>query len=331
MDSPLPDLLDSALQARAGLLDAEYLSALRLFNGFYEGQPDLVADLYGHTLVLFGYGDEPRAAQALLDEAQAHLLQRLPGVVCALRKLRSAPEAWLRAGQVSFGARPDTRVREEGVWYALNLTMNQDASFYLDTRGLRSWLKRSAAGWTVLNAFAYTGSLGVAALAGGARKVIQLDRNRKYLSLAHQSCALNHLDFGKMGLHAADFFSAVSYYKRSGELFDCVLCDPPFFSSTEKGRVDLAQESARVINKLRPLVRDGGRLVAVNNALFLSGAEYMAKLEALCADGYLAVEEIIPVPADVTGFPETIQTRPPTDPAPFNHPTKIAVLRVKRK
>jgi 23S rRNA (cytosine1962-C5)-methyltransferase len=43
------------------------------------------------------------------------------------------------------------------------------------------------------------------------------------------------------------------------------------------------------------------------------------------------LEEIIPVPEDVTGFPQTIFRRPPSDPTPFNHPTKIAILRVKNK
>ncbi len=57
----------------------------------------------------------------------------------------------------------------------------------------------------------------------------------------------------------------------------------------------------------------------------------MAELEALCKSEYLSFSEIIPVPADVTGFPESIVDVPPVDPAPFNHPTKIAILDVVRK
>ena len=134
-----------------------------------------------------------------------------------------------------------------------------------------------------------------------------------------------------MELRAADFFSAVAHFKRQGALFDCVLLDPPFFSSTDKGRVDLVGESARLINKLRPLVRDGGYLIAINNALFLSGTEYLGELEKLCQDGYLAVEALLPVPQDFTGYPGNVVSPPPSDPAPFNHPTKIALLKVRRK
>jgi 23S rRNA (cytosine1962-C5)-methyltransferase len=86
-----------------------------------------------------------------------------------------------------------------------------------------------------------------------------------------------------------------------------------------------------VINKVRPLVKDGGWLVTINNALFLSGADYYGQLQELCADGYLAVEALIPVPEDCTGYAGTRVGAPPVDPAPFNHSTKIAVLKVKRK
>ncbi len=69
----------------------------------------------------------------------------------------------------------------------------------------------------------------------------------------------------------------------------------------------------------------------VNNAVFLSGKEFLQALENLCADGYLALETLIPVPDDITGYPRTRLSAPPVDPAPFNHPTKIAILRVRRK
>ena len=123
----------------------------------------------------------------------------------------------------------------------------------------------------------------------------------------------------------------MSRLKRDSTVFDCVILDPPFFSSTSKGTVDLVNQNTQMINKVRPLVKDGGWLVAINNALFLSGSDYMKSLENLCRDGYLSIEQIIPIPQDITGFPGTISSHPPVDPAPFNHPTKIALLKVKRK
>ena len=71
--------------------------------------------------------------------------------------------------------------------------------------------------------------------------------------------------------------------------------------------------------------------MAVNNALYVSGHDYMNVLEKLCEDGYLKITELIPVPEDFTGYPETRRGTPVTDPAPFNHSTKIALLEVRRK
>jgi 23S rRNA (cytosine1962-C5)-methyltransferase len=325
------ELMRAAFAARAELIDGAHETALRLFNGFYEGWPQLVVDLYAHTLVLYGYAEDFAENQALLNEAQGLCLELLPWVRCVVQKNRSASDSDWRSGQITYGGPADDWVREHGVLYAVNLRLNQDASFYLDMRQLRGWLLQHSAGWSVANFFAYTGSLGIAALAGGAAQVIQVDRNRKFLNLAASSLSLNGLDATKMELQAADFFKRVAFYKRQPRLFDCVILDPPFFSSTSQGTVNLVGESVRLINKVRPLVADGGWLVAVNNALFLSGKAYLQALQDLCSDGYLAIEELIPVPADMAGYPHTIASPPPSDPEPFNHPTKIALLRVRRK
>ena len=82
---------------------------------------------------------------------------------------------------------------------------------------------------------------------------------------------------------------------------------------------------------MRPLIKHDGYLVAINNALFVSGAAYLKEIESLCADEYLSIEELIPVPADFVGDPQSPGHAPVTDPAPFNHSTKIAVLKVRRK
>ncbi len=326
-------LLLSALAARADLFDEQHESAFRLFNGFFEGCPHLVVDLYARTLVLHNYAEQPESAQATLIEAQACLQRQLPWARAMTLKTRNAADLDARRGVVLYGQTLDRRVRDPGskVWYAINLLLNRDASLYLDTRNLRVWAQSHLASKTVLNTFAYTGSLGVAAMAGGASRVVHLDKSRVFLNVAKASCTLNGFPIHKADFQTGDFFTQVSHLKRASERFDCVFVDPPFFSATSKGTIDLVHESQRVINKVRPLINDGGYLVAVNNALFMSGAEYIRTLEALCADGYLSIEELIPVPLDLTGYSQTIARTPPVDPAPFNHSTKIAVLRVRRK
>ena len=93
----------------------------------------------------------------------------------------------------------------------------------------------------------------------------------------------------------------------------------------------MAGQSVGLINKVRPLVKDGGSIVAINNALFLKGADYFASLEQLGQGGYLSIDGLIPVPPDFTGTADTRAAQPPVDSAPFNHPTKIAILKVRRR
>lgn len=324
-------LLESAVSARAGLIDERHESAFRLFNGFYEGYPDLALDVYARTLVIHNYADPPEDGLPAVDAARLFLRSSLPWLRTTILKTRNSPHPGQRRGELIEGENPDRKIREHGLWYALDLTMHRDASLYLDTRSLRKWALDNLAGATVLNTFAYSGSLGVAALGGGARRVVHLDLNRNFLNLAKTSYTLNGFPIVKSDFISADFFPAVARLKREGMLFDCVFLDPPFFASTSKGTVDLAADGARLINKVRPLAADGGWLVAVNNALFLGGRDYLSMLEELCADGYLRVEGLIPVPEDFTGYPETRTGTFVSDPAPFNHPTKIVLLKVRRK
>lgn len=323
-------LLENAIASRQALFQASHESAFRLFNGFYEGYPDLALDVYGRTLVIHNYADNPtQNNDDIVQDAIQHLQTTLNWLRAGVLKTRNSVIQEEKKGILVFGDKPATKIKEHGVWYAINLTMNRDTSFYLDTRHLRKWLIDNTQGKSVLNTFAYTGSLGVAAMAGGASLVVQTDRNGRFLNLAKDSCSLNGFPIHKKDFIAQDFFPTVAKFKSTKQFFDCVIMDPPFFSTTAKGKVDLENDSTRLINKVRPLINDGGTLIAINNALYVSGQEYMQTLESLCKDGYLSIRELIPVPDDFIGFNQV--GKPITDPAPFNHSTKIAILDVRRK
>jgi 23S rRNA (cytosine1962-C5)-methyltransferase len=323
--------LDRALSARANHADVgpSSKSAIRLMHGPREGVPWLSIDRFGRTIVVYdaspGGGDEKTARDVV-----ARVREAFPDVRAAVWKRRNAAEPGDRNGIVVHGSprELDDTITEDGVRYALSLTMNRDASLYLDTRELRAFLRRELAGAHVLNAFAYTGSLGVAARMAPAARAVQLDRTRAFLEVGMRSCALNGLPAHRADFLAADYFEAVARLKREGRLFDAVIVDPPFFSESSRGRIDLVADAGRVLDKARPLVGDGGRLIVVNNAVFVSGAAFLSVIERVCESGYFEVERRIDAPWDFTvgevgGLP--------ADPAPFNHSTKIVVLRGRRK
>ncbi len=318
----LQQALDFRYAAMPGFnLQPPHYAAYRLFNGYLEGFPGLAVDLYGRTLVIF----PPETIEpGLLDSLQAFYRGQLPWLQCVVLKPRSSQGG----SQVLSGGEPDNKINENGVWYALDLLRHQDATFYLDTRSLRVWAAENLAGKTVLNTFAYTGSLGAAAARHAAR-VIQTDLNITFLEIARRTYGLNGFRVNHNDFLTGDFFKVVNRFKLSNALFDCILLDPPFFSSTQASRFDLNQDFHRLVNKVRPLVAHNGLLVAVNNAIFVSGAAFMHELEQLCAGGFMQIETILPVSPDYTGSGSAASL--PADPAPFNHSTKIAILRLTRK
>ncbi len=323
MPETLPVLL-RAIAAREPLITPAHNTAFRLCNGFSEGLPTLALDVYATTLVVHDYGNA-----ALAEKAASQVCDRLPWLEAVLYKERQSTDRDARNGRLLRGDKKQLahRIEENGVSYAVQLALNRDASLYLDTRNLRAWAKANLVGKKVLNAFAYTSSLGVAARAAPAAQVMHTDRERGFLFVGKDSYTMNGFPIVKADFRVSDFFAVVAQLKRDQVLFDTVFLDPPFFSTSEAGRVDVEKEMEALINKVRPLVGDGGCLVAINNGLFVSGSEYHAMLTRICAEGFASIETLIPVPDDFVGG----EASWPSDPAPFNHPTKIAVLRMRRK
>lgn len=325
------DLLRTRLISDKGRPTAAY----RVFNGFTEGVPGLAIDRYGKTLVIFEYAKGPfKEAFTRAKEIASVATESSPEIASVLLKARSASNDEGKKGILITGTAADveTVIEEHGIRYSIDLMLQQDAAFYLDTADLRVWAKENATDKRVLNLFSYTGSLGVAAACGGALSVLQSDKNGRYLAIAKQSAELNAKQIsGKHETRAGDFFALTAQLRRKKDLFDLVLVDPPFFASAGRGRVDLEKELHRLIAKVQPLVAHQGKLVIVCNALFVSGREFEQSLLALEAGGYMKRSSTIDVPAIFHAQAGQPAPKYPTDPSPFSHPTKIAVLDVTRK
>ncbi len=324
--------LERAINKRANYMREPYNAAFRLLNGFSEGVPSLVIDVFSKTVIFHEYGTgNAKVDDALMKMAIETIRELCPWVETGIIKKRKSKVPEVRNGQFVFGSVLDKRIREAGIHYAVDLMMNRDTSFYLDTRELRQWARRELEGKSVLNTFSYTGSIGIAALVGGASEVMHLDLSKKFLNMARRSTDLNGKAIEKSQYQMGDFWSRINQYKLSGKVFDCVILDPPVYSKTGKGIIDIAKNYKKIINKVRPIIADGGYLVTISNALFQSGQDHYTELEELCKDGYLSIVETIPVPGDCVGDPIELMKCLPADPAPYNHSTKITILKVKKK
>lgn len=321
MMEELANLLECAVEKRAIFLDKKHESAFRLFNGFLEGFPDLVVDIYAKCLLIHWYGKEE--GTDLIAFVFQELCESLDWVENVLVKSRADKDRTQKNGKYLLQKSKTSWIKENDIRYSVDLTMNRDASFYLDTRALRYWLQNNSKGRSVLNTFAYTGSLGVAAVAGGATRVVQCDLNKSFLNVAKTSYTLNGFPIKKSDFQVGDFWKHMNVLKRRGEKFDTIIVDPPFFADTKGGRVDLAKNTISMINKVRPLVRNGGKIIFVNNALFVSGKELEDVLNTLY-DTWISLDSRIDVDSDFHGPVEAFVR----DPSPYNHSTKITILNV---
>lgn len=171
--------LHRAWLTRSALHADPLTTAYRLFHGYGEGHPGLEIDRYGEVAVVASRGIE-----IATREAAAKVLLELHPFSCVV----DAP----RGGQVQAiaGTMPSEAaiVLEAGLRYSTEVWSPRNPGLYLDARPARAWLRENSEGRRILNLFSYAGSLGVAAMAGGALSVTHVDTQKRALS----RCAANH-------------------------------------------------------------------------------------------------------------------------------------------
>ena len=225
--------LAGALALREGLPAARHTNALRLVHGESDGVPGLVVDRYGDVLVVqFLSAGAERWREAILD-ALAELTgceavyERSDAEVRALEGLES------RTG-FARGDRLAARcaIVEHGLTFHVDVEQGQKTGFFLDQRDNRQRVRALAAGREVLDCFCYTGGFALAALAGGAKRVLALESSAPALAVARENLAANQLDAERVEFAQADVFAQLRALRDRGARFGMVVLDPPKFAPT---------------------------------------------------------------------------------------------------
>jgi 23S rRNA (cytosine1962-C5)-methyltransferase len=187
--------IGEALARRAGLAAAKHTNALRLVHGESDGLPGVVVDRYDDVLVAqFLSAGAERWREALLDalaEATAceAVFERSDAEVRKLEGL--APRVGFARGNREARRCP---IVEYGLNFRVDVEAGQKTGFFLDQRENRQRVRSLAAGREVLDGFCYTGGFAVAALAGGARRVLAVESSAPALEVARDNLGANALD-----------------------------------------------------------------------------------------------------------------------------------------
>lgn len=241
--------------------------AIRLVFGEADGLPGLIVDHYRSA-------DDARE-QLVCQFMGAGVDAWKPAIVAALVGATGCAHVYERSdvtirekeglaqttGVLAGDEPPETLVVDEGgVRYHVDVWRGHKTGFYVDQRDNRALIARHAAGKDVLNCFCYTGGFSLAALKGGATRVVSIDSSGDALATARANVTANGFDPARAEWLDADAFRTLRSLHEDGARFDLVVLDPPKFAPSQQ-HIDRAARAYKDINLSGfKLLRPGGLL-----------------------------------------------------------------------
>ncbi|MEM5529883.1 class I SAM-dependent methyltransferase [Gammaproteobacteria bacterium AS21] len=163
---------------------------------------------------------------------------------------------------IVYGEVPALLICEEnGLKFEIEPLQNQNFGLFLDMRHGRQWLREHAQDKKILNLFAYTCAFSVAAVAGGAQLVANVDVSKKALSVGRRNHQLNGHQKQLTQFMPYDMLKSWSRIKKPGP-FDIVVIDPPSF---QPGSFVAQNDYAKVLRRLDQLTSDNALVMACHN------------------------------------------------------------------
>ncbi len=223
-------MIQSAIEKRKRDPLLAQTHAYRVIHSEGDSLPGLIVDFYSGHLVI-------QSLTLGIDRLRDDIVQML----IELLKPESIFERSDHAGRAAeglemqctqlFGTTPDEIIIEEnGMRFSVDVKNGQKTGFFLDQRENRKTVRLYARDKQVLNLFSYSGGFSVAAMAGGAQKVVSVDSSKRALELLHKNTALNDI-IGPMEVICDDVFDFLPKYQ---DHFDFIILDPPALAKSRR-------------------------------------------------------------------------------------------------
>ncbi len=269
--------LDRALDARGGLLGSlPATTAYRVFHGAVDGRPGLTVDRYGPVLLVQSFR-EPIIAEEFIEIED--FSSRVPGVEHVVWNHRGRQKVEVPA--LSPEAAAEHVVAEHGLRFAFQARHRGiDPWLFLDFRAARRAVRERCAGGRVLNLFAYTCGVGVAAAAAGAERSINIDFSGSALEVGRRNAALNGADAAVFRTDQEDVLPTIRqlgglrvtgrgarrpYRRYEPDAFDLIVLDPPTWARSPFGAIDPVRDYASLFKPCVLATRPGGAVLASNH------------------------------------------------------------------
>ncbi len=263
--------LEAIEKSAAAFFASDQSDARRVFHGRgqrFPGLEHICIDWFRPLVLVTAHADIEDVdglKEALL---RVDTLQQIQTIMLQKRFERGAP------AQTIYGKAAGALVANEGgLRFEVHPGTQQNSGLFLDMRCLRSWLLENCRDANVLNLFAYTCSLSVAAIAGGASSVTNVDMSKTSIKWGEGNHTLNKQDLRSVKSIPHNLFKSWGRIKQFGR-YDLVIIDPPM---RQRGSFDSAKNYAAVMKKLHNFCAPGAKVIATINSPFLSG-EYLQEL-----------------------------------------------------
>lgn len=276
--------ISRAWQLRQSLFAATDTDGIRIIAAESDDLPGVTIDKYQDVLVvqLLSAGADakrPLIVKALQQVFPEHSIYERSDVDVRKKEGLKPVTGWLHLPK----EHGEVLIKEHGMRLVVDVVQGHKTGFYLDQRASRAAVRRFAKDAEVLNCFSYTGTFAVAALAGGARHVTNVDMSELALSTATRNAELNQLDLSKLTNCKADVFKLLRQYQEQGKQFDIIILDPPKFAEN-KAQLTSACRGYKDINRVAmQLVKPGGLLFTFS----CSGLMEEALFQKVVADAAL--------------------------------------------
>jgi len=248
-------------------LKKEQIECYRLYDADIP-EYNVAIDLYGEYLVIHEY-----SAPSTIEESKA--TKRLQEVIYFAPKVLDIPtdKVVLKTRSKQKGtnqyeklnkSKQAITVSEYGAKLKVNLWDYLDTGLFLDHRKTRQIVAQKSKNKSLLNLFAYTGSVSLQAALHGASSITTVDMSNTYLNWAQDNFSLNKLTSHKYQFVQAD---CLKWLKENTQQFDVVFIDPPTFSNSKRmeDSFDVQRDYLGVIADARKSLTDKGEIIFTNN------------------------------------------------------------------
>lgn len=262
-------------------LYTENTNTYRLIFSEADFIPGLIVDRYADFLsVQILTSGVERIKHIILDELQK--LLDLKGIFDRSDASARAHEGLeASSGGILSGLEPPefVTVKENGIFYHVNIIEGQKSGFYCDQRDNRKLVAEHSKGKKVLDCFSYSGGFSLNAFRAGASEVVSVDSSSLALETLKRNVEINSFNNIPHRLIQSDVNKQLRIFREAGEKFNLIILDPPKYAPT-RSALTKASRAYKDLNRLALLLLEEGGLLATFSC---SGAVDMSTFKQILA------------------------------------------------